>query len=247
MVPTKTPTPPPEVDPLLAPLLNVNLSLQKAETAAAEGPKDQGLSLLQIVEESNPHQTKKTLESELIASNFEEKERREKELREQHKKQQIEAEHFQRVLGAAYGSSGAGMPLATATAGMLPMAPGITATGGLMGASPYMSSTALPSVFVTTVAGPDGQAIPMMFTGLPMMYSVGNMPAAGAPGAVAVGTGAASPAVPLSTGVVQPASTPLSAIAIEANRAALEQQQQKQLDASKFDFIAAAIKDAKAT
>ena len=132
-------------DPGIASLLKVSMPLQPLQP-----PKLASADLL-LLPTDDAETAKRSLEAELMTVDFAQKASAEKEVREQHKKQQLETEHFQRI----YAS------------GIIPN-PGAPTSAVPSPASPFMSTSAMPSMFVAQVPGPDGNMVPMMFTGLPI-------------------------------------------------------------------------------
>jgi hypothetical protein len=208
------PLPPPEPESAIDQLLSV--PAHKMPTAAPKQPVPASKDLMKLAEE-DPEEVKKNLETELMDPHFAERAQAEQEARAQHKKHQLETEHFNRI----YAS------------GLVPAA-GALGTAPAAGVTPMMSSTAIPSVFVASVAGPDGTAIPMMFTGLPLTQ---------------LGSTAALPRISSSTAALPSSTAPPAKSGgfsfIKKNPDSVSVPVKEDTNPARFDFIASAINDAK--
>ena len=205
--PAREPSPelPSPADTLLDPLLKLTLKPNSVAAAPLQPPSSDLLALTA----DDPTVLKNSLESELMDSDFAHRAAAEREAREQHKKAQLEVEHMRRI----YAS------------GFLPAAGAVSASPG---GSPFMSSSAIPSVFVAQVPGPDGNMVPMMFTGLTLAM----------PGAMT--SESVLPGLPAAT-MPKPEVVPM----MKRDPDSVAVPIKEDTNANRFDFINLALHDAK--
>ena len=113
---------------------------------------------------------------------------------------------------------------------------------GTPGASPFMSTSAMPSVFVAQVPGPEGNMIPMMFTGLPLAMAGPMGSSAYLP---SMGSSAMLPVISASTSALPSSPSAVSATRPTAHPEAVASPFKEDTNTGRFDFINTAITGAK--